>query len=638
MFGFRRATMFMVGVSLCSTLLAAPSDTAQILQAYQAYQQKQSDVLMNLASEMADTPLAAYPVYWKIQLELQNPLLLANGQAGQSVSAFLRQNPNSALANRLLMDWTRLQAKQGSWQAVQQNYARLVEPDTEVTCYAWQAQINGGRLTDYQAALALWEKAVRMPAACQPVMRHLVASKRVSSYQTIERAYLLWRTKQETAAKMLLGELGSEYNVQQINYDTLIKDPAALLVMQNQPKETLLLALLRVSVKDARQAVFWYQNLNGDQLFSEAERALFWNLTGFEGINRLWPEALEWFMKAPRQNHYRIKNNTLAAWKARAGVRASHWRFTLMAISEMSESMANLPDWIYWKAKALSMTNRQTEARTLWASIAAQPVYYGILSAEEIGHVVTLPAARRAADNDMRQMVVSPGMVRAMLLFDAGLRIEGMREWFYTVREMSDSQLLAAAEIAHQKGVYDRAISAADQTREYHNFSYRYPVPFRGQVNQAAKAYQLKEAWVYGLIRQESRFVAQARSSAGASGLMQLMPATAKWTAKRINMTDFSLSQVNDISVNLTLGSAYFDYVLSRFDRALPPAIAGYNAGPGRPNQWRASVTLPGPNYIETIPFDETRDYVKKVLANIYFYELITTGKATPMKEMATPM
>jgi soluble lytic murein transglycosylase len=225
-------------------------------------------------------------------------------------------------------------------------------------------------------------------------------------------------------------------------------------------------------------------------------------------------------------------------------------------------------------------------------------------------------------------------MQRAMLLFSAGLRNEGMREWFWAIRGMNDQQLLATAEIALQRGVYDRAISAADQTENYHNFHYRYPLPHREIIQKNAKMANLEESWVYGLIRQESRFVNVARSSAGASGLMQLMPATARWTAKRIGMTDFSLAQVNDIDVNVRLGTAYLDYVLDRFDRQLPMGLAGYNAGPGRPNQWRAATALDGPAYIESIPFDETRDYVKKVLANIYFYEMVM-GK-TPLSLRVT--
>lgn len=150
-----------------------------------------------------------------------------------------------------------------------------------------------------------------------------------------------------------------------------------------------------------------------------------------------------------------------------------------------------------------------------------------------------------------------------------------------------------------------------------------------------ARSIDLDPAWVYGLIRQESRFVMDARSVAGASGLMQLMPATARYVAKRIGMTDFSPSRVNDFDVNTALGTNYLRMVLDDLDGSFVLASAGYNAGPGRPKSWRSTLSGPveGAIFAETIPFSETRDYVKKVLSNATYYAGMFTGQPQSLKQ-----
>src|SRR5690606_14419542 len=165
--------------------------------------------------------------------------------------------------------------------------------------------------------------------------------------------------------------------------------------------------------------------------------------------------------------------------------------------------------------------------------------------------------------------------------------------------------------------------------------SQRFIAPFEGRVSEKAKEIGLDAAWVYGLIRQESRFITNARSRVGASGLMQLMPATAKWVAGKIGMKDFKPSSVNDFDTNTILGTRYLDMVLRDLGGSQVLASAGYNAGPGRPVRWRA--TLPGPVegaiFAETIPFTETRLYVKHVLSNAVYYATLFTGEPHSLKE-----
>jgi soluble lytic murein transglycosylase len=220
-------------------------------------------------------------------------------------------------------------------------------------------------------------------------------------------------------------------------------------------------------------------------------------------------------------------------------------------------------------------------------------------------------------------------------LFRLGWRAEAVPEWNFSLRGMNDRQLLAAAELARAENIYDRVVNTSDRTQKEFDFRQRYLAPFEGRVTAKANAIDLDPAWVYGLIRQESRFIMDARSHVGASGLMQLMPATAKWVAAKIGMRHFTPRSVNDFDTNTELGTQYLNMVLRDLDGSQVLASAGYNAGPRRPRNWRASFMHPveGAIFAETIPFNETRDYVKKVMSNAVYYAAMFSGEPQSLKE-----
>jgi soluble lytic murein transglycosylase len=215
------------------------------------------------------------------------------------------------------------------------------------------------------------------------------------------------------------------------------------------------------------------------------------------------------------------------------------------------------------------------------------------------------------------------------------LRFEGNRDWNWELRNMSDKQLLAAAEYAKRIGLYDRVVNTADRTKQEHDFSLRYPTPYRDELSPIAKQIDLNLAWAYGLIRQESRFIMNASSSVGASGLMQVMPNTAKYVAKKIGMTSYTNDKLADTNTNLTLGSNYLNMVLVDLDGSWVLASAAYNAGPSRSKTWREKLTSPteGAIFAETIPFNETRTYVKNVLANATYYSSVMHGQTQSLKQ-----
>jgi soluble lytic murein transglycosylase len=311
----------------------------------------------------------------------------------------------------------------------------------------------------------------------------------------------------------------------------------------------------------------------------------------------------------------------------------------------MSETQRKDATWIYWNARALlSRTPSEAdrvEAERLLASIAGISGFYQQLALEELGQRIAVPAAPEPLSAEEKGSArQSVGLNRGLYAIQIGLRSEGVREWNYNTNlhsrgGLNDRELLAAADLACQHEVWDRCINTSERTKSVIDFEQRFPMPFKAALLKRSTQIGLDPAFVYGLIRQESRFVMDAHSGVGATGLMQVMPATARWTAKKIGMTDFKPQQMTEPNTNIAIGTGYLKLVLDSFDGSMPIASAAYNAGPSRPKSWRGQSGAPvleAAIWAENIPFAETRDYVKKVLANTTSYAALISGQAQSLK------
>ena len=214
------------------------------------------------------------------------------------------------------------------------------------------------------------------------------------------------------------------------------------------------------------------------------------------------------------------------------------------------------------------------------------------------------------------------------------MRFEGNREWNFELRGVDPERLRSAAWWASKQGWLDRAINTDERLGADADATLRFPTPHADRLQVVAREQGVDPAWVYGLIRQESRFVAAARSSVGAAGLMQIMPGTARWVARQLGRGDFTVDQLDDLQTNLEFGTFYLKRVLDTVDGSALLASAGYNAGPRRARDWRATLTRPieGAIFAELIPFSETRGYVKHVLSNTVDYAALATGQPQSLK------
>jgi soluble lytic murein transglycosylase len=600
----------------------------RLLAARDAFRAGEQVRLAKIADSLRGHEFAPWVDYWQLRLKIET-------NSADGVRDFLDRESGSYLAERLRGEWLKQLGKQQDWPTFQREYPMLVQPDTEIVCYGLQARLSRQLdVTALDEARPLWFAVPDLPEACNPLMDRLVADGRIGADDVWTRMHRLLEAKKLSAARQVAQYLPAGQAPDAKSLDAVVDNPARYLnrlpakfAATRPGRELALLAVQQMARSDPRPTAVQWRQL--ELRFSDAERGFAWGQIAWQAALRHLPEATDWYAlvgDAPLTEEQ-------LAWKARAALRAQDWPKVAQAIGAMPRETASLPTWTYWLGRALAAQGKPEEAALLYRKISGQPNFYSNLADDELGRPIMVPpkAAPPSAE-EMLQAETHPGLHRAIALLRTELRAEGVREWSWNLRGMDDRQLLAAAELARRNAIYDRAISAADRTLVQHDYSLRYLAPFRDQVEVKTREVGLDSGWVYGLMRQESRFVMDARSSVGAKGLMQLMPRTAHWVARKIGLADYHPGRVTETETNVTLGTRYLKMVLDELDDDPVLASAAYNAGPGRAKRWRADRPLEAAIYAETIPLSETRDYVKKVMSNSVYYSALFEDKPQSLK------
>lgn len=572
---------------------------------------------------MGEHPLADYPRYWALTLDLRRQQ--GAGEIG-AITRYLRESPNRLLATQLGRETIRMLGRRERWQALQE-VAGLIAPgdDLSAQCYLWAAQLASQQSIPIEARDAMMAPQ-ELGEGCSALLGLAFASGRLRAGDLRERVRIAAETGAMATARRAVGLLGLDTR----ELGQAVREPDRFSrAGDTRDPDAMAVALALLAREQPQVAAERLQRL-GDTLPASG-RDYAWAAIASQGAQRLVPEAAEWARRGVRG---KVSDPTLG-WLARAGLVAGDWTLVRAALERMSSAGRDDSVWIYWEARALRMTGSPGRADALLGKIAGQLHFYGQLAAEELGQTVTpAPAAPvTAAEADQAQR--TPGLVRALKFYELGLQTDGNREWNFALREFDDRQLLAAADLACRQMIHDRCINTADRTREQHNLSWRFLMPYRDRLTELARRHDLDPAWVYGLIRQESRFQSHARSHVGAQGLMQIMPATGSWIARQVGHADYRVSDLGDTDLNMRFGTFYLRDVASRLDRSEVLASAGYNAGPGRPARWRQALAgvVDGAIFAEVIPFTETRDYVKKVMWNATWYATLLGNKAASLRE-----
>ena len=617
--------LLFAGALLSGRAFAQGNDEA-LLGAYDAYRAGDPIKFARFAKKLEGHLLDPWVDYWRIAMRLEDT-------PDTEVLAFLDEHANTYPAELLRADWLKVLGKRGEWSEFDREFALYPRDDLEIRCYQWLHGMKGdaAALADVES---VWLEPREWPEGCAKLGDRMVEAGQVSVTDVWRRVRVLFEKGQITAAKGTLGYLTKGDSPDERMLAEAARQPKRLLerlprsLDKRQVREVVILAVVRHARNDPEEAAKILDTRLASRL-PEADVAYLWGRIGYEAAREHHPSALKWYARGDTAQF----DLDQLAWKTRAALRAGRWDVVRETIDLMPAGLRQENAWTYWYGRALAAHGEDTGSRAYFLRIAGETDFYGLLASEELGYVSTLPETLHVpTEADVEAARMTPGLARSLELIRLGIRTEGVREWLFTTRYFDDPKLLGAAEMARRAEIWDRSISAADRTVRSHNFALRYPLPYRDVFTGYAKTYGLDEAWVLGLVRQESRFITDARSAAGAAGLMQVMPRTARFVAQRIGLRDYQRKGVTEVQTNVNLGSGYLKIVLDQLGSPVL-ASAAYNAGPGRAKRWRDTArALEGAVYVETIPFPETRDYVKKVMANSVFYAQLIDKQATLLK------
>jgi soluble lytic murein transglycosylase len=629
-----------------------------IVEAREALRRKDGGALTALKDRTSAQahPLAQWVDYW----ELSNRLATASQS---ELDAFYARWPATYVEDRLRNDWLLELGKRRDWANLTREYPRFrMNDDNEVRCYALLQEHQGAASAGQTVpasfrprALQAWFEQRDADDGCQLLATALVEARVFSTADAWRRARVAVEQNRLRVARHAAGLAAP---AAQASVNAALDNPTRFLATASDngtrtQAEIATLALVRVAYSEPTVAATqlterWQARLPADL------SAWAWARTARHAASGLLGEAAGYYRQAwteaDRGGQAAQWSDDTLAWGVRAALRGStgpeRWSAVLRATDHMSEAELRDPAWRYWRAHGLrelaapaaAGDKQRSAALTQLAQLADELHFYGKLAAEDLGRAFTVPSRPDPLSTAEREAALShPGLTRGLQLIALGLRNEGVREWNFSLRGMNERALLAAADRACAAKVWDRCINTSDRTKIEIDLEQRFPMPFRDDVVAAAQDIGLDAAYVYGLIRQESRFIMDARSSVGASGLMQLMPATARWTAKKIGLP-FTQDMITDRLVNLRLGTTYLKIVLDDFGGSQALAAAAYNAGPNRPRRWREGAQLDPAIWAENIPFAETRDYVKKVLSNATVYAAMLAGQRQPSKPPPAPL
>jgi soluble lytic murein transglycosylase len=620
---------FVLTLLLLLPLASIANQDEDFLAAREAFRKGDEFQLERMAERLKQSILEPYVTFYRLRMNWDQ-------KDTSEIKQYLSRQEDTPVIGQFRNEWLKYLGKHQRWDDFASEYPRLTNQDAELNCYILQWRQQSDELGALREARTKWFSGTGQPESCATLFETALDRKIINDQDIWTRVRLALESGNVSLAKQLAYKLPKKYNFPEAALDNASSNPDRYLTKSKWDKNSesqrliALFALHRLAKQFPQLAFARWQKVESS--FPEAEQHYFYGWLAYEAARAQDGRALEWYKVAGDG----LLNETQLAWRTRAALRVQDWHEVWSSITAMTVQQQQESAWRYWKGRALKELGRVADAEIIFNSLSHEYNFYGQLATEELGTAPAsgiMTASFQTSKDELNEMQNLPGIQRTLELYRMDLKVEAAKEWAWTIKKFDDKKLLVAAELARRNEMYDRSINAAEHTTAIHDFNLRYPAPYRESMQARLRENGLEEAWVYGLMRQESRFATQAKSDVGAAGLMQIMPATAKWVARKMGMRDYRTELIHETEVNLKLGTYYMKNILTTFDNNAVMASAAYNAGPARARQWRGEKPLEGAIYIETIPFDETRDYVKKVMSNTVYYSKIFDQPSISLKQ-----
>jgi len=584
--------------------------------AEKALKQGQLTNYRKLKSSLKDYPLYLYLEYQ----ELRHDLSL---NKGSQIKQFLKKHPDLPISPLLRRAWLNYLAKQGNWS----DYLAFHKPgkSAQSQCHYLHALVKTGQKTKaLQQVKPLWLHGHSRPEACDYVFETWRKAGKLTNKLTWQRIELAMQEHNLKLARYLRRFLDPKEQPWLDHWLRIHRKPQQLAkpVKLNGPKtlkdKILLHGVRKLARKDIDLALSTWSRLQRNNSFSKQQQYQAERRLALSMVFKEHDAALD-FLDGIQPNE---DDTAFLELRVRAALSEQDWDRVIRWVQELPEPIGAQEEWRYWLSRALEKNGKQAKAQTLLEKLTRKRSYYGFLAADLLGADYNLNHTPVTADpSQVRRLAITKGLLRARELYALNQLIDARREWEHVTRKLDENGLKAAAKLAHQWGLHDRVIIALAKAKAWDDLELRFPLEHRTWVDSRAQQRKLDSAWVFAVIRQESAFMKDAHSSAGALGLMQLMPQTARSTAKKLRKRPPPRSKLLQPNTNIEFGTAYLRKVLDELGQNQVLATAAYNAGPHRVRRWLPDRAIPADLWVATIPYRETRRYLRRVLAYTVIYE-----------------
>lgn len=502
----------------------------------------------------------------------------------------------------------------------------------KLDCLALQAELAAGRdKRVINRARALWLVGHSQDSECDPVFDTLRTKNLISKEHYEKRFALAIEARQFSLAKYLSRTLGGAYAGQASDWLRSRNDPQAFLQAAEDVPDSetgraqLAYALQQIAYDEPLIAQGLWQNVESEFSFSPQQQCDISRHIALWAAREHLPEAHDMLLALPEA----AVDTEAGRWLVRTSLLRHDWQSAIDSVDALPPDEHAKPVWQFWRSVAVREAGQTADTDVVLQELALDRSYYGFLAADVVNTTYAFGHTPTVSDEAvLTRLASAPAIVRARELFLVGLDGRGRSEWDAATRDLDRDEKMQAAMLAHRLGWHSRAIATMANAASFDDLNVRYPLPWLREFEQHSKSADIPHSWAYGIARSESLFMRDIRSSAGAIGLMQLMPATGKETANEINLAYGGRATLTDSSSNIRLGTAYLSKMFNRFDDNQVLATAAYNAGPHRVEKWLQDKNhLDARIWIENIPYRETREYVRRVLTDETIFYWRITGK-----------
>ena len=605
----------------CAMQAAHGADLTQQRQLYdqakRALAKGDSGPYFQSAAALRSYPLTPYLAYDELTARLKSA-------SNTEIEQFLAEHGDLPQANWMKLRWLRWLADRGDWAT----FAKYYDPKlnfTELDCLNGQYELQHNRKAEgYANAEKLWLVGKAQPAACDALFSQWAADGQLTEQKRWQRVKLAAEARNYALATQLANGLNTLGPQARLMIDVaqkpdMLSQPSRFAPASEAMSDAVGLGLRRLARQDPEKAASLLDTYATNMHFSRDEKVAIAREIGLTFARRYDSRGLDIMTKYDPE----LRDNTVTEWRLRLLLRLGRWEDAYQLTRKLPQDLATTSRWRYWQARSLELAEpKNPQAQVLFKKVANERDFYGFLAADRAQTPYQLNNRPLMLSPQLVKKVRNtPGVQRALEFHDRGQIVDGRREWYYVSRLFSRDEMVAQAKLAYDLKWYFPAIRTISQAQYWDDLDIRFPMAHRDTLVREAKLRGLHSSWVFAITRQESAFMDDARSGVGASGLMQLMPATAKETARKFNIPLASPQQVLNPDKNIQLGAAYLSQVHGQFNGNRVLASAAYNAGPGRVRQWLKGANHLGFDvWIESIPFDETRQYVQNVLSYSVIY------------------